>query len=68
MRIGTIELDHLRGLGHKVVGLAKEVTGTVVGSDRLQEAGDAQQARGTQSLKALRKQAKAESAPHAKSA
>src|SRR5436309_6632613 len=61
MRIGTIELDHLRGLGDKVVGLAKEVTGTVVGSDRLQEAGDAQQARGTQSLKALRKQAKAQS-------
>ena len=56
MRIGTIELNHLRGLGDKVVGLAKEVTGTVVGSDRLQEAGDAQQARGTQSLKALRKQ------------
>ena len=25
MRIGTIELDHVRGLGDKVVGLAKEV-------------------------------------------
>ena len=61
MRIGTIELDHVRGLGDKVVGLAKEVTGTVVGSDRLQEAGEAQQARGSESLKALRKQAKAQS-------
>ena len=60
MRIGTIELDHLRGLGDKVVGLAKEVTSTVVGSDRLAEAGDAQQARGTESLKALRKQTKAQ--------
>jgi hypothetical protein len=32
----------------------------VVGSDRLQEAGEAQQARGSESLKALRKQAKAQ--------
>jgi uncharacterized protein YjbJ (UPF0337 family) len=60
MRIGTIELDHVRGLGDMVVGLAKEVTGTVVGSDRLQDAGEAQQARGSESLKALRKQAKAQ--------
>ena len=60
MRIGTVELDHIRGLGDKVVGLAKEVTGTVVGSDRLQEAGEAQQARGSESLKALRKQVKAQ--------
>jgi len=60
MRIGTVELDHLRGLGDKVVGLGKEVAGTLVGSDRLQEAGEAQQARGGESLKALRKQAKAQ--------
>ncbi len=68
MRIGTIELDHVRGLGDKVVGLGKEVTGIVVGSNRLQESGEAQQARGTQSLKALRKHTKAQSAPSAKSA
>ena len=60
MRIGTVELDHLRGLGDKVVGLAKEVAGTVVGSDRLLEAGEAQQDRGSESLKALRKQTKAQ--------
>jgi len=60
MRIGNLELDHLRGLGDKFVGLGKEIAGTVVGSDRLQEAGEAQQARGTESLKALRKQAKAQ--------
>jgi uncharacterized protein YjbJ (UPF0337 family) len=59
MRIGSLELDHVRGLGDKFVGLGKEIAGTVVGSDRLQEAGEAQQARGTESLKALRKQATA---------
>ena len=61
MRIGTLELDHLRGLGDKFVGLGKEIAGTVIGNDRLQEAGDAQQARGGESLRALRKQAKAQS-------
>ena len=59
MRIGTVELDHLRGLGDKVVGLGKEVAGTLAGSERLQQAGEAQQARGGESLKALRKHAKA---------
>jgi uncharacterized protein YjbJ (UPF0337 family) len=60
MRIGNLELDHVRGLGDKFVGLGKELTGTVIGNDHLQEAGEAQQARGTESLKALRKQAKAQ--------
>ena len=60
MRVGNLELDHLRGLGDKFVGLGKEFTGTVIGNDRLQEAGEAQQARGSESLKALRKQAKAQ--------
>ena len=60
MRIGNLELDHVRGLGDKFVGLGKEIAGTVVGSDRLQEAGEAQQARGSESLKALRKQARAQ--------
>ena len=59
MRIGNVELDHLRGFGDKVAGLTKEVVGTVVGNDRLAEAGEAQQARGSDSIKALRKQAKA---------
>jgi uncharacterized protein YjbJ (UPF0337 family) len=60
MRVGTLELDHLRGLGDKFVGLGKELAGTVISNDSLQEAGEAQQARGTESLKALRKQAKAQ--------
>ena len=60
MRVGNLELDHLRGLGDKFVGLGKEFAGTVIGNDSLQEAGEKQQARGTESLKALRKQAKAQ--------
>jgi len=60
MRIGNLELDHVLALGDKFVGLGKELAGTVAGNDRLQEAGEAQQARGTESLKALRKQAKAQ--------
>jgi uncharacterized protein YjbJ (UPF0337 family) len=60
MRIGNLELDHLRGLGDKFVGLGKELAGTVIGKDSLQEAGEKQQARGTESLKALRKQTKAQ--------
>ena len=60
MRIGNVELDHLRGFGDKVAGLTKEVVGTVVGNDKLAEAGEAQQARGSDSIKALRKQAKAQ--------
>ena len=60
MRIGNVELDHVRGLGDKFVGLGKELAGTVIGNDRLQDAGEAQQARGTESLKALRQEAKAE--------
>jgi uncharacterized protein YjbJ (UPF0337 family) len=60
MRIGNVELDHLRGFGDKVAGLTKEVVGTVIGNDKLQEAGEAQQARGGESIKALRKQTKAQ--------
>src|SRR5205085_2720265 len=60
MKVGTLELDHVRGFGDKVFGLTKEFIGTIAGSDRLQEEGEAQQARGTESLKALRKQAKAQ--------
>jgi uncharacterized protein YjbJ (UPF0337 family) len=60
MRIGNVELDHLRGFGDKVAGLTKEVVGTVIGNERIQDAGEAQQARGSESIKALRKQAKAQ--------
>ncbi|CAN5692015.1 CsbD family protein [soil metagenome] len=62
MKIGTIDLDQLRGLGDKLVGLGKELTGTVLGQDKLQEAGQAQQKKGERSLEALKKDAQAQKA------
>lgn len=60
MQIGNVKVDHLRGFGDKIFGLNKEFFGTVTGNKRLQDEGEAQQARGTESLKALRKQAEAQ--------
>ena len=60
MRIGSMDLNKQRGLGDKVIGLNKEVIGTLVNNDRLQEAGEAQQAKGSEALKALKKEAEAE--------
>ena len=60
MRIGTIDVDKLRGVAGKGIGLAKEMVGTLTGNDRLVEAGEAQQERATHELKALRKQVEAE--------
>ena len=60
MRIGTIDLNQVRGFNDKVFGLTKEFIGTVTGNERWQEEGEAQQARGSENLKALRKQAEAQ--------
>lgn len=60
MRIGTIDLDQLKGVNEKVVGLGKEMVGVLVGNDRLQQEGSVQQEKASQSLKALRKQVEAE--------
>lgn len=60
MRIGTIDLNKLRGVADKSIGLGKELVGTVVGSERMAEAGEAQQDKATEKLRALRKEAKAE--------
>jgi uncharacterized protein YjbJ (UPF0337 family) len=60
VRIGTIDINKLRGLFDKALGLGKELLGTVVGSDRLQEEGEAQQSRATEQLRALRQEVKAQ--------
>ncbi len=60
MNIGTVDLSKLRGVGDKFVGLAKETTGVLINNDRLQKAGEAQQEQATETLKALRDEAKAE--------
>ena len=60
MQIGTVDLNKLRGLSDKGIGLFKEAVGTLFGNDRLQREGEAQQERATEQLKALRKEIKAE--------
>ena len=60
MRIPRIDPKDATGLIDKVVGLGKEITGEVFDRDSLIEAGEAQQAKGTEKLKAIREQAKAD--------
>jgi uncharacterized protein YjbJ (UPF0337 family) len=60
VQIGTIDLNHLRGIGNKAIGLGKELFGVLLGNDRLQDEGEAQQERATAELKALREELKAQ--------
>jgi len=65
VRGALLELDHgvaagLHDLGDKTVGLYKEIVGTVIGNDELAKAGEAQQERATEQLRALRSEVKAE--------
>ena len=59
MQIGSIDLNKLRGIGDKFVGLNKELFGTLIGNDKLQQEGEAQQERAAETLKALRKESEA---------
>jgi len=60
MRIPRIDPKDATGLFDKVVGLGKELVGEVFDEDRLIKSGEAQQAKGTEKLKAVREQAKAD--------
>jgi uncharacterized protein YjbJ (UPF0337 family) len=60
VQLGSIDLSQLRGLGDKVVGLAKEAFGAITGNDALHKAGEAQQEKATERLRALRAEVKAE--------
>lgn len=60
MQFRTIDPEQLRGIFDKVFGLTKEIFGEVFGNERLRQEGDAQQAKGTEKLKAIRQQAKAD--------
>ena len=59
MQFRTIDPEQLRGIFDKIFGLTKEIVGEVVGNERLQKEGEAQQDKGTERLKALRKQLEA---------
>jgi uncharacterized protein YjbJ (UPF0337 family) len=61
MRIPRIDPKNATGLFDKVVGLGKEITGEVFDRKQLIEAGESQQAKGTEKLKAIRAEAKADS-------
>jgi gamma-glutamylcysteine synthetase len=60
MRIGSIDLTKLRGIGDKAFGLGQELVGSLTNNEALEQAGESRQARATEELKALRKQIEAE--------
>jgi uncharacterized protein YjbJ (UPF0337 family) len=55
-----VDVNKLKGIGDKAVGLGKELFGTVTGNERLQEAGEAQQEKATELLRSMRAEAKAQ--------
>ncbi len=60
MQIPRIDPRNLAGLADKVVGLAKEVVGTLTSQDRLTRAGQTQQDKGTERLKAVQAELRAD--------
>jgi uncharacterized protein YjbJ (UPF0337 family) len=61
MQVGRVDLNQLRGVSDKALGLAKEFIGVLTGNEKWQREGEAQQERATEELKALRKQVEAKS-------
>jgi uncharacterized protein YjbJ (UPF0337 family) len=53
MRISRIDPKNLLGLVDKVVGLGKEIVGSLLGEDRLTKAGQVQQEKGSERIKAV---------------
>ncbi len=60
MQIPRIDPKNAAGLADKVVGLGKEILGTVTNREQLKRAGQVQQDKGTERLKAVQAEAKAE--------
>ncbi len=60
MNIPRIDADNAAGLVDKVAGLAKEIVGSLAGNDRLTEAGQTQQDKGSERIEALKSQARAD--------
>ena len=60
MQIPRIDPKNALGLVDKVVGLGKEIVGSVTGRDRLAQAGQTQQDKGTERIKAVRAQVQAD--------
>ena len=62
MQVGTIDVNKLRGVTDKGLGLSKEFVGVLIGNDRLQQEGEAQQERAAAELKSMREEFKAQKA------
>ena len=60
MQIPRIDPKNAAGLLDKIVGLGKEIFGTVTSQDRLAQAGQVQQDKGTERLKAVKAQVEAD--------
>ena len=60
MQVGRVDLNQLRGVTDKALGLTKEFIGVLWGSEMWQKEGEAQQERASEELKALRKQLEAQ--------
>jgi uncharacterized protein YjbJ (UPF0337 family) len=60
MQIARIDSKNALGLIDKVVGLGKEIVGSVTGRDRLAKAGQIQQDKGTERIKAVKAQLEAQ--------
>ena len=58
--IPSVNPKNATGIADKVIGLGKEIVGEVFDNESLVTAGEAQQTKGTEKLKALRAEAEAE--------
>ena len=60
MRLQRIEPENVRGFVDKFLGLGKEILGTVVDNEAWRKEGEAQQKKGTERIRALQDQVKAQ--------
>lgn len=60
MQIAKVDLNKLRSIGDKAMGLGKEFVGALIDNEGMQDAGVAQQERATEEMRALKAEMKAE--------
>ncbi len=60
MRLQRIQPENVRGFADKFLGLGKELFGSIIDNDGLRKEGEAQQKKGTERIRALQDQVKAE--------
>ena len=60
MKLQRIDTENVRGFADKFIGLGKEVLGTLFDNDGWRREGEAQQNKGTERIRALQDEVKAE--------